>query len=199
MADERYRFAGAVARLLGDRKLWTALAESGRIAVTRPHSRVEARRQFRSALETVLSRDIRRARFGDAERELVERLVKPRYRQLVERIRRVAEDAIPPGARVAVVSRGDNDLLSLGTVDAEHFPGDDNGAWLGWYPANGEQATALLESAVERRVEYLLVPQTAVWWLSKYPELAEKLERDWHQVVRDEGTCVVYQRREDQS
>jgi len=198
VADERHRFAGAVSRLLGDRKLWTTLAASGRVAVARSFSRVEARRQFHSAVETVLGRDIRKARFGDAERELIDRLVKPRYRQLVERIRRVAEDAIPPGARVAVVSRGDADLLTLGALDAEHFPGDDNGAWLGWYPENGEQATALLERAVERKVQYLLVPQTAAWWLSKYPELAARLERDWQEVVRDEETCVVYQRREDQ-
>jgi len=94
-----------------------------------------------------------------------------------------------------VVSRGDNEILTLGYAEAEHFPADENGAWLGWYPANGEQAAALLDKAVERRVQYLLLPHTAIWWLQKYPELAQRLDTEWRELIRDDGTCVVYQKQ----
>jgi glycosyltransferase involved in cell wall biosynthesis len=198
LADTASGFAAAVARVVSERDLWSRLAESGRAAVTASHSRDAASRQFRFLLDTLLARNAKKAAFSEVDRELAERLVKPRYRDLVERVRRVASVAIPPGARVAVVSRGDDELLSLGAADAEHFPGDDSGAWLGWYPANGEEAAAFLDKAVERRVEYLLLPQTATWWLQRYPELAQRLERDWHELLRDDGTCVVYQRRGEQ-
>jgi glycosyltransferase involved in cell wall biosynthesis len=197
LADDEHSFANSIQRVVADRELWSRLASNGRASVAAGHSRDQARSRFGFALDALLGTDIKKTTFGEAEKEITERLVKPRYRELVERVRRVASEAIPPGARVAVVSRGDNDLLSLGAADAEHFPGDENGAWLGWYPANGEQATALLEKAVERRVQYLLLPHTATWWLRKYPELAERLEREWTELVRDDGTCVVYQRRGD--
>ena len=194
LADDVTGFVSAITRLVNDRRLWSRLALNGRAAVATNHSRAEASRQFRFVLDTILALDAKKTTIGEAEREVTERLVKPRYRDLVERVRRIASEAIPPGARVAVVSRGDNELLSLGAADTEHFPGDENGEWLGWYPANGDQATAFLEKAVERRVEDLLLPHTATWWLQKYPELADRLARDWRELVRDDGTCVVYQR-----
>lgn len=189
-------FAAAIARLVADKKLWNRLSRSGRRVVSGSHNREEARRSFRDAIEALVDRRAAKEAPKHSDRELVDRLLKPRYRDLVERVRRVANEAIPAGGRVAVVSRGDEDLLSLGAAFAEHFPGDESGAWLGWYPESGAQAAALLEKAVSRSVEYLLVPDTASWWLQKYPELAESLERDWSELIRDDGTCVVYRRKD---
>jgi len=194
LADDPSDFAQAITRLVSDEKLWSRLAKSGRSVMTETHSREYARQQLRMALESTLARKVKRWAGGEADRELKERLLKPRYRDLVRRIRELAERSIPADAKVAVVSRGDDELLHLGAAEAEHFPADETGAWLGWYPADGAQAADFLDRAVERRVDYFLVPDTASWWLEKYPELAQRLSAEWHEVIRDEGTCVVFSR-----
>lgn len=97
------------------------------------------------------------------------------YWQLVERIRGAISAHAPEGSKVAVISRGDSDLLNLGNLKAGHFFADSKGGYLGYHPPDGAAAVARLESLRASGTEYLLIPQTAFWWLTNYPEFREHL------------------------
>ena len=52
---------------------------------------------------------------------------------------------VPAGSIVAVVSRGDHELLNVAHCDAVHFPQDDAGNWLGFHPQDDTDAIRSLE------------------------------------------------------
>jgi GT2 family glycosyltransferase len=97
----------------------------------------------------------------------------PESRQLRQAVRA----ALPMGgATVAVVSKGDPRLVDLGSdTSACHFPRGTDGGYAGHYPANCEEATAHLETLRAAGVQYLLLPETASWWLEHYPAFARHL------------------------
>src|SRR5689334_13330964 len=68
------------------------------------------------------------------------------YRQLVREVRRAAKAAIPSGAMVAVISKGDHQLLNLGSRTACHFPQEPSGCYSGHHPADSVEAIAKLEA-----------------------------------------------------
>ena len=110
---------------------------------------------------------------------------------LVDSIRASVDRSVPRGARAAVISRGDDRLVELGGVTAEHFPCDRTGAWAGHYPADGAGAVRLLGSARRRGAGYLVVPWSSFWWLDHYEDLREHLALS-SAVVVDEPHCIVY-------
>jgi GT2 family glycosyltransferase len=121
------------------------------------------------------------------------------YRQLVRRIRRVAQEELPLGATVIVVSRGDEALLELGEErKGWHFPQGDGGVYAGHYPADGAEAIAHLEDVRTRGGEFLLIPETASWWLEHYGEFHEHLKICYRPLVREEGTCMIFELRKPQ-
>src|SRR5947209_8713676 len=69
-----------------------------------------------------------------------------RYRQLIARVREAVEASVPAGAAVAVVSKGDEELLRLGGRPAEHLPQTPQGIYAGHHPANSAEAITQLES-----------------------------------------------------
>ncbi len=95
----------------------------------------------------------------------------------VDGVRTAVRRSVPAGARAAVISRGDDRLLELGDVSAEHFPSEPAGGWAGHYPADGAGAVALLEAARRRGAGYLVVPRSSAWWLDHYDELRDHLAR----------------------
>jgi hypothetical protein len=113
------------------------------------------------------------------------------YDMLVDDLRASVRRVLPAGARAAVISRGDDRLVDLDDVDAEHFPADASGAWAGHYPADGAGAVAALDAARARGAGYLVVPRTSMWWLDHYRQLREDLERRTPLLV-DEATCTIY-------
>ena len=113
------------------------------------------------------------------------------YRALVWRVRLAAQAAVPAGAIVAVVSRGDDELLKLEGRSAHHFPQNDAGVYSGSHPADGDEAAAQLEAARARGAAYLLLPSTAFWWLDHYEGLRRHLEERGRLVLRD-ADCAVY-------
>jgi GT2 family glycosyltransferase len=127
----------------------------------------------------------------------------PRYRreereyvELVARIRDTATRAIPDGAGVLVVSRGDQALLELGDRRAAHFPQDADGVYAGMHPKTSDDAIAHLEALrgrVDARPNYLLFPQTSLWWLEFYDGLRNHLETQYRRAHADEETCVIYE------
>jgi hypothetical protein len=109
-----------------------------------------------------------------------------RYRQLVMRLRTTVEDAVPAGAIMAVVSKGDDELLRLAGREGWHFPQTEAGEYAGCYPASGTAAVAHLEAITARGADYLVIPDSSLWWLDHYPELAAHL-RGYREVARQEG------------
>ena len=100
----------------------------------------------------------------------------PPYPELVEQICASVEAAVPLGARVLVVSRGDGQLLRLGARTAQHFPQSPDGGYSGYHPTDGWAVLAELHRHLQAGAEFLVIPATACWWLEHYPELALYLE-----------------------
>jgi hypothetical protein len=114
------------------------------------------------------------------------------YGRLTARICRLASQAVPRGARVLVVSKGDEQLLRLRRGRAQHFPQDARGGYAGFYPAGCTSAIAHLEWLRARGATHLLIPSTALWWLDQYPAFAAHLQSRCRALVRRPATCLLY-------
>jgi glycosyltransferase involved in cell wall biosynthesis len=113
------------------------------------------------------------------------------YRQLPARLREAVQSAVPPGATVLVVSKGDATLLDLDGRSAWHFPCDEAGAYAGYYPADGRAAVAHLEALRARGAGYLLFPNTAYWWLVHYADLRRHLQTRYRCSYCN-ASCTLY-------
>ena len=113
------------------------------------------------------------------------------YSELVARIQARVQEAVPDGARILVVSRGDDHLLELEGRRGGHFPQLAGGVYAGHYPADSSEAIDQLERVRQEGAEYLLFPQTSLWWLDHYEEFAEHLRRRYSEVARDDD-CLVF-------
>ena len=82
------------------------------------------------------------------------------YKKLVAAVQELVSRTVPLGARVAVVSRGDSNLLRIPGCDARHLPAGRDGAYAGFYPADGPAALTQLTEAIESGVGYLAIPET---------------------------------------
>jgi hypothetical protein len=108
---------------------------------------------------------------------------------MVERLRDAVTEAVPAGARVLIVSRGDRELVDFEGLDCRHFPQDEAGRYAGFHPRDGAEAVAQLEALREDGAQYLVFPATAYWWLRHYVELAEHLDG----LERTDGdVCTVF-------
>jgi GT2 family glycosyltransferase len=117
--------------------------------------------------------------------------VKESYRQLTERIKESVASTLPPNATVIVISRGDDELLNLGERPAWHFPQMEDGVYAGFNPSDSEEIIAHLEALRERGGEFLLIPQTSLWWLDHYTEFARYLDTRHHEILNSDETCKI--------
>ena len=99
---------------------------------------------------------------------------------------------VPAGARVLVVSRGDDRLLALDGCAAGHFPQAADGSYAGHHPYDSEAAVAELQRMRAEGWRYLVFPVTALWWLDHYAGLRRHLETTGRLLLRREGLGVVY-------
>ncbi len=114
------------------------------------------------------------------------------YQELIEEVRTLVLDCLPATAKVAVISRGDDELLRLGKVEAEHFMQGENGVYWGAHPADGEEAVARWKKLGRGGTEYLLVPEPSLWWFDFYKPF-ERFVRDHFELLVDKpGTCRLY-------
>ena len=111
------------------------------------------------------------------------------YDQLVERIRQRIGEAVPDGATVLVVSKGDDRLVELNGLRALHFPATAEGGWAGHHPADGSDAMAHLRALEAAGAAYIAFPVTSFWWFDFYPELADHLRE--RELLRDDD-CAVF-------
>jgi hypothetical protein len=113
------------------------------------------------------------------------------YQLLVSRIREAADGCVPPDATVIVVSKGDPELLQLGSRRAWHFPQTDEGEYAGFYPANSQEAIDHLEGLRTRGGEFFLLPATSLWWLKHYAEFRDHLESRYRTVASIDDVCMI--------
>jgi hypothetical protein len=118
-------------------------------------------------------------------------LTPARYDELVRRIRSIVMEVIRPGARILVVSRGDDELLRFGNRVAWHFPRLDNGSYAGYHPASSEAAIEHLEAMRELGAQYLLLPSPSYWWRGYYQHFFEHLGRNGT-VIWNDDACAVF-------
>jgi hypothetical protein len=115
------------------------------------------------------------------------------YDELVARVQELVSRTVPLGARVAVVSRGDGDLLRIHGCDARHFPAGRDGAYAGFYPPDGQAALAQLTEAIDSGVGYLAVPETGRWWLDFYPEFGAYLRQDCQALFDEQAIGALFE------
>ncbi|MBS1886491.1 MAG: glycosyltransferase [Actinobacteria bacterium] len=117
----------------------------------------------------------------------------PRYEREVAQLREAVSEAVPAGATVLVISRGDETLLQLGGRRAQHFPQGADGGWSGHHPADSAEAVSHLEALRAGGAAYLVVPPTYRWWLEHYEGLREHLDSRYRAVRFDERAGTVYE------
>jgi hypothetical protein len=114
------------------------------------------------------------------------------HQKLLTRIHKIAARMIPAGATVAVVSRGEGEIVDLDGRTGWHFPRQDDGEYAGYHPANSADAIEHLEKVREDGADYLLFPSTALWWLDYYGGFKDHLESKYPCVVTQKDTCLVF-------
>lgn len=117
------------------------------------------------------------------------------YRRLRRELRSFLAEALPADSHVAVVSKGDEEMIRLPGFVAEHFPHALGGGYAGFYPRDGTAAIAHLEWVRSTGVEFLVFPHTSEWWLDAYPKLRCHLERTCRVADREPEVGVVYDLR----
>lgn len=114
------------------------------------------------------------------------------YAELVARLHDTVAEAVPPGASLLVVSKGDAGMLEMPGLKAAHFPQDGSGGYAGHHPRDGAAATAQVEALRRRGAEYFVLPATNRWWLDFYADFAGYLASDGELVADVADTCMVW-------
>jgi hypothetical protein len=113
-------------------------------------------------------------------------------REVVEEVRAWVARALPAGAHVLVVSRGDEDIVAFPDHRGAHYPQAAGGAYAGHHPADSADAIAQLEALRAAGAEYLVVPATSAWWLDHYEDLARHLESEGGRIASAEDRYVAF-------
>jgi GT2 family glycosyltransferase/glycosyltransferase involved in cell wall biosynthesis len=114
------------------------------------------------------------------------------YPRLRGRIRDAVLQAVPAGATILVVTKGDGALLELEGRKAWHFPRTEEGAYAGYHPADSSAAIAHLEQLRQKGAEYLVVPQTSFWWLTHYKEFGQYLAQHCRSLLNSPDSCAIF-------
>ena len=102
------------------------------------------------------------------------------------------ESELPAGARVLVVSRGDEDIVDFARHRGEHFPQASDGRYAGHHPADSAEAIAHLDELHESGAGYLVIPGTSEWWLDHYDEFARHLDQRYRRMAARDGAFIAY-------
>ena len=119
-----------------------------------------------------------------------------RYRQMLQGIRELLPAIGRKDGNVLVISRGDEELVQgLNGYRGFHFPQDVNGGYAGYYPEDSDAAIKHLEELRDRGAQFLLIPQTAMWWLDDYPQFKEHLTQRFRCVIEKPDVCLIFDLR----
>jgi hypothetical protein len=111
---------------------------------------------------------------------------------LARRLVALIDRELPSTASVAVVSKGDESLINSLSRRARHFPGDADGGWAGYHPADSAEALAMLERDRLLGVDHFALPQTGDWWLDHYEGLARYLATRCQLVAQAPGAGRIW-------
>jgi hypothetical protein len=120
------------------------------------------------------------------------RLAPLEYADLVGRVQGAVAEAVPPGASLLIVSKGDAGMLEIPGLKAAHFPQGDGGGYAGHHPRDSAAATAQVESLRRRGAEYFVLPATSRWWLDYYADFAGYLASNGELLSDVADTCMVW-------
>jgi glycosyltransferase involved in cell wall biosynthesis len=189
VADDPADFAAAIERLVTDEHAWTWIAEQGHERITAVHHPDAVGARLIAAIDAVLVRAPKPA--GMAE-QLELGTPATKYADMARKFGLVAQRRLPVGVPIFVVSKGDDALVDLGALRAEHFPQNEAGQHLGWHPPDNEDVCARLDAQRARGEHYFALPATAMWWLDHYAGLAAYLATHYELAVRDDDTCMIW-------
>ena len=114
------------------------------------------------------------------------------YAAMRASVRLLVRGHVPPGELVAVLSRGDEALLDLPGLRAEHFPQEIDGRFAGWYPKDTGEAIGQLERLRARGCRHLVIPATSAWWLDYYRDLDGYLRAEWGYPLTVRDVCSIF-------
>jgi hypothetical protein len=109
------------------------------------------------------------------------------YQIFIKYWRGLVQQNTPEGSRLAVISKGDEELVQLHNRKVWHFPHSAKGGYLGHHPENSAEAIAQLEAVRAEGAEYLLVPAPSLWWLGYYSEFRKHLEFQFTEIAPSNG------------
>ena len=118
------------------------------------------------------------------------------YAPIVDETLAALDRVVPDGARVLIVSKGDDALTSITGREARHFPSDADGVWLGYNPPDDDWAIEQVEEERERGAAFLVFPATAFWWLESYRTFAAHLDDHYPVAAEHQRRYVIYDLRE---
>ena len=114
------------------------------------------------------------------------------YQEMIVRLGQAVHKVIPGNGKVLVISKGDDLLLRLPVSEARHFPQGPNGGYAGHHPLNSEAAISQLEALRSEGAEYLIIPQSSLWWLTYYSEFAGHLANRYRTIFREAETGAIF-------
>ena len=113
------------------------------------------------------------------------------YDGVVREVRDAVQRVVPAGAVVAVVSRGDDELIRLPDRQGVHLQRTPRGTYVGHHPSDSAEAIAHLDEARRAGASFLVVPRPSFWWFDHYDTFASMLERE-HECVHRADACAIY-------
>ncbi len=114
------------------------------------------------------------------------------YDVLVGQVLEAVHRYIPAEEPALIISRGDERFVTANGSRLWHFPGDADGVWAGYYPADSQAAVRLVEEAQRKGARYLVIPATGAWWLDHYDGLREHLEVTAMTIHDDPASCRIF-------
>lgn len=114
------------------------------------------------------------------------------HRKLMVQVRQYVDAHVPAGARMLVITYGDEAMLLLGDHSTEPFPRSAPGVSADYTDVRANEAVAQLEGLRDAGAEFLLVPSPALPWLASHPELERHLEERYAVVARERGIGTIY-------
>lgn len=116
---------------------------------------------------------------------------------LSARICTYLEALLPPKAHVAIVTKGDPELLATNRINAVHFPMQEDGLWAGYHPVDSAACIAHLDELRAAGVRWFVVPRPFFWWIDNYADFFAQLATEHRLVARQNQLCVVYELKPD--
>jgi hypothetical protein len=113
-------------------------------------------------------------------------------RSFPTQIQQAVSSVVPPGRTVAVISKGDEELVTIHGRRAWHFPRSSDGTYAGYHPGTSEEAIEHLESLRADGAAYVMIPAPSMWWLDHYVGFTRHLWSKHRLVFYDLGTCVIF-------